>query len=103
MCGSGPCALGLVNGTNGARFRSSIANNLVPMLQPGAPVILDVPQAHKVASMREVFARLTLDQRRDGLTATGYEDDLAVATAAGTAIMSQVPFLSRPKSGYDRA
>ena len=50
---TGLCALRLVDGaTNGTRFRSYVADSLVPMLQPGDTVILDNLQAHKVAGVR---------------------------------------------------
>ena len=53
---TGLCALSLVDGaTNGARFRSYVADSLVPMLQPGDTVILDNLQAHKVAGVREAI------------------------------------------------
>ncbi len=38
--------------TNGQRFRSYVADGLVPMLQTGDTVILDDLQAHKVAGAR---------------------------------------------------
>ena len=53
---TGLCALSLVDGaTNGARFRSYVADSLVPVLQPGDTVILDNLQAHKVAGVREAI------------------------------------------------
>ncbi len=53
---TGLCALSIVDGaTNGARFRSYVADSLVPMLQPGDTVILDNLQAHKVAGVREAI------------------------------------------------
>ena len=53
---TGLCALSLVDGaTDGARFRSYVADNLVPMLRPGDTVILDNQQAHKVAGVREAI------------------------------------------------
>lgn len=53
---TGLCALSLVDGaTNGARFRSYVADSLVPVLRPGDTVILDNPQAHRVAGVREAI------------------------------------------------
>jgi transposase len=53
---SGLCALSLVDGaTNGQRFRSYVADSLVPVLRPGDTVILDNLQAHKVAGVREAI------------------------------------------------
>lgn len=53
---TGLCALSLVDGaTNGARFRSYVADRLVPVLRPGDTVILDNLQAHKVAGVREAI------------------------------------------------
>jgi transposase len=53
---TGLCALSLVDGaTNGARFRSYVADSLVPVLRPGDTVILDNLQAHKVAGVREAI------------------------------------------------
>ena len=53
---SGLCAISLVDGaTNGARFRSYVADALVPVLRPGDTVVLDNLQAHKVAGVREAI------------------------------------------------
>lgn len=53
---TGLCALSLVDGaTNGARFRSYVADSLVPVLRPGDTVILDNLQVHKVAGVREAI------------------------------------------------
>ncbi|MCJ2135793.1 IS630 family transposase [Methylobacterium sp. J-026] len=53
---TGLCALSLMDGaTNGQRFRSYVADNLVPVLQAGDTVILDNLQAHKVAGVREAI------------------------------------------------
>ena len=54
---TGLCALSLVDGaTNGARFRTYVAEALIPVLRPGDTVILDNLQAHKVAGVREAIA-----------------------------------------------
>ncbi len=51
---TGLCAFDLADGaTNGQRFRDYVANRLVPVLRPGAIVILDNVQAHKVSGIRE--------------------------------------------------
>ncbi|MGH1588005.1 IS630 family transposase [Methylobacterium phyllosphaerae] len=53
----GLCVLSLIDGaTNGARFRTYVADHLVPVLRPGDTVILDNLQAHKVAGVREAIA-----------------------------------------------
>jgi DDE superfamily endonuclease len=53
---TGLCALSLMDGaTNGARFRSTVADSLVPVLRAGDTVILDNLQAHKVAGVREAI------------------------------------------------
>ncbi len=51
---SGPCAIALFDGaTNGARFRTYVADTLAPVLRRGDTVILDNLGAHKVAGVRE--------------------------------------------------
>lgn len=53
---TGLCALSLVDGaTNGARFRSYVADSLVPVLKAGDTVILDNLRAHKVVGVREAI------------------------------------------------
>ena len=53
---TGLCAISLVDGaTNGERFRSYVADLLVPVLRPSDTVILDNLQAHKVAGVREAI------------------------------------------------
>ncbi len=53
---TGLCALSLKDGvTNGQRFRSYVAVNLVPVLKAGDTVILDNLRAHEVAGGREAF------------------------------------------------
>ena len=41
--------------TNGTRFRSYVAEILVPVLRPGDTVILDNLNAHKVTGVREAI------------------------------------------------
>lgn len=53
---TGLCAISLFNGaTNGAHFRSYVADSLIPLLRPGDTVILDNLQAHKVAGVHEAI------------------------------------------------
>lgn len=50
---SGPCAIALFDGaTNGARFRTYVADTLTPVLRRGDIVILDNLGAHKVTGVR---------------------------------------------------
>ncbi len=41
--------------TNGARFRASVTDTLVPVLWPGDAVILDNLQPHKVTGVRQAI------------------------------------------------
>ena len=51
---SGPYAIDLADGaTNGVRFRTYVADVLVPALQPGDTVVMDNLAAHKVAGVRQ--------------------------------------------------
>ena len=51
---SGPFAIDLADGaTNGVRFRTYVADVLVPALQPGDTVVMDNLAAHKVAGVRQ--------------------------------------------------
>lgn len=53
---SGPCAIDLMDGaTTGVRFRTYVADKLVPTLRPGDTVVMDNLAAHKVAGVREAI------------------------------------------------
>lgn len=53
---SGPYAIALFDGaTNGARFRTYVADTLAPVLRRGNIVILDNLGAHKVTGVREAI------------------------------------------------
>ena len=53
---SGPFAIELMDGaTNGTRFRTYVADSLVPALTPGDTVVMDNLAAHKVAGIRQLI------------------------------------------------
>ena len=53
---SGPFAVDLVDGaTNGARFRTYVADVLVPALRSGDTVVMDNLSAHKVTGVRQLI------------------------------------------------
>ena len=53
---SGPFAIELMDGaTNGTRFRTYVADSLVPVLRPGDTVVMDNLAAHKVAGIRQLI------------------------------------------------
>ena len=53
---SGPFAIELMDGaTNGLRFRTYVADVLVPALRPGDTVVMDNLAAHKVAGVRKAI------------------------------------------------
>ncbi len=50
---SGPFAIERMDGaTNGTRFRTDVADSLVPVLRPGDTAVMDNLAAHKVARIR---------------------------------------------------